>query len=610
LVKGGDLTGANDNQAQRAIRAAIKFQYGAEGVEIYEQLHRDSKILLVDDWDDSPILAAEARQRLFDHFQRRFRSIIVAVDTLFDVKEMVGGGSNTTAAFAHYRMQNFNFSRRQQLIERWYSLSSDDSSSAAAFIERCDKAEKIVDSVMTSNIVPAAPLYILTLMQGIDAGRAGDFKDSALGYYYQYLLVEAFKRNRVPNEKLTELFQYCTHLSWFFHRNGLDTADEHTLRRFNQEFGERWVTVSYEGRIKLLVAARVLNLVGEEYSFRYPYIYYFFKGLYLSQTLSDIETRAYVAKCCSELYVRDSAHTVLFLAHHTNDPFVLQAIAETLHSIFRERQPVTLDGDDVVCLLPIITKMPALAYSPKPPEKARKERNELRDRFAGDQEAGTRGEEARDAQSLSAQMMTLTRTVEILGQVLKTQYAKIDRKRKSELLLEMFNGSLRSLRDFYVFLETGSVTLLELATVAVKKKDDGLKDSEATEKAQKFVAAVTLAVSHMLITRAASGANAEALAEDVHNVVAQNRTLAFRLIDMAIRLDSARPLPTAALKALIKDTSANVMAAKILQALVINRLYMFRTSETDMQFIAKEIGLDIKGIHAVAYTINKERRLK
>ena len=48
--------------------------------------------------------------------------------------------------------------------------------------------------------------------------------------------------------------------------------------------------------------------------------------------------------------------------------------------------------------------------------------------------------------SLIAQMTILFKTTEILGQVLKNQYSKIQRIRKKALLEDLFNGPLRAIQ--------------------------------------------------------------------------------------------------------------------------------------------------------------------
>jgi hypothetical protein len=55
------------------------------------------------------------------------------------------------------------------------------------------------------------------LLQTIEDRRSGEFKQGPLGYYYQFMLAQAFQIAGVMPESLTELFQYFCQLAWYFH---------------------------------------------------------------------------------------------------------------------------------------------------------------------------------------------------------------------------------------------------------------------------------------------------------------------------------------------------------------------------------------------------------
>ncbi|OIQ68847.1 hypothetical protein GALL_495550 [mine drainage metagenome] len=353
---------------------------------------------------------------------------------MFEMSEMLDGdASRALVALTHYKIQPFGHALRGQLITRWLSLGADGSVDEATSIARLDQAEKLMNAVMQKAVIPSIPLYLLTLLQSMDAGRSGDFKESALGYYYQYLLTEAFQASGVKPDKLTELFQYSAYLAWEFHFQRERELSETDLRIFTERFSKEWHTVDFSPRLEILLKARVLCKVGEDYAFRYPYIYYYLKGQYLSENLSDLDVRAYIGQCCQHLYVRDHANTVLFLAHHTNDDFVLKSIADSLHNLFRGRSPVRFDGDtDAVKKL--IQDAPKLTYSGETPAEHRTRRNSIEDQLDDGYDGLAESEEESAELSLIAQMTMLFKTTEILGQVLKNQYSKIQRTRKGTLL--------------------------------------------------------------------------------------------------------------------------------------------------------------------------------
>lgn len=609
FLKGKDLKRASDKGIDKLIKRAVEEEYGNEKLESFGQLSRDQKILLLDDLDDCPLKAGSARADILTSLRKRFGHAVVTVSDMFEMREMLDGDdSRSLMELAHYKIQPFGYARRGQLISRWLSLGSDGTVDQKAQIARLDQAEKFMNAVMGKGIIPSCPLYLLTLLQSIDAGRSGDFKDSALGYYYQFLLTEAFQNSGVKPDKLTELFHYCAHLAWEFHLQNKRELSELELRDFNSRFSKKWHTVDITPRLQTLLKSRVLNKIGDDYAFRYPYIYYYLKGQYLSENLQDLDNRAYIGRCTQHLYVRDHANTVLFLAHHTNDDFVLNAIAETLHNLFRDRSPIRFEGD-TGGISKLIENAPKLVYGGGNPTENRKNRNELQDELDDGNDGLLDAEEKEPELSLIAQLTMLVKTTEILGQVLKNQYSKIPRVRKESLIEDLFNGPLRAMRDFFSYIDKNPEALVSEieAVIARKRKVDAIEERKAI--ARKVAVSLIQAVTYGLLMRAAQNANSDSLLEDVQSVVKKNGTNAFKLIEVGMRLDSPKSIGRPQLKQFIEAVEKDLIASRVVQLMVLNRLYMFETSEQDMQWLSSELKIDLGVQHAITYH-GKQQRLK
>ena len=608
LINGKELRRTSDAEIHSAIRHAVEVQYGKAHVDAFSQLPASQKLLLIDNFDESSMKAADARADLLCALKKRFGHMVVTTGAMFEMREMLDGdASRQLLALQHYQLQPFGYQLRSQLIERWFSLGADGTVDEARFIAQCDQAERLMDVVMAKTVVPSHPLYLLTLLQSMEAGRSGDFKESALGYYYQYLLTEAFQLSGVKPNKLTEIFQYSAHLAWEFHLHKKSELTKEELREFNDRFSKHWVTVEFSRYLDILLAARVLCRSGDDYKFRYPYIYYYLKGHYLSENLSDLDIRAYIGHCTEHLYVRDHANTVLFLAHHSNDEFVLNSISSALHGLFRTHAPVTFEGD-TTGIKQLIEDAPKLIYSGESPIEHRKRRNELQDQLDDGHDGLSESEESSPELSLIAQMTMLFKTTEILGQVLKNQYAKITRSRKVDLLEDLFNGPLRAIRDFYSYLEKNPDALVAEIDVALLRKGKIDNDEDRKAIARRVVASLVQIITFAFILRAAQSANSDSLSEDVREVVKKNPTLAFKLIELNIILDSPKAIPRQKLKHLHKDVEKDLVAARLLQIMVLNRLYMFKTSEQDMQWLNGELKIDLGIQHAITYQ-EKSRRL-
>lgn len=591
-LSGRGLRKTSERDLDQVVKRAVEEQYGPDAYERFFQLSSARKLLLLDDFDDSPEKAGRSRAETVVALRRRFGHAVVMAGELFDFKEMVeqeipdGLGSIT-----HYRMMPLGFALRTKLIQRWFQIGNDSSMDDAAFVARWDQAERLIDSVLQRNVVPAVPLFLLTLLQGIDAGRSGDFKESALGFYYQYLLTEGFQNAGVRADKLTEVFEFSTRLAWRFHTLQATELNEHELRAFNDEFSAKFQPGDLQPRLEQLTKAKVLVNRGAHYEFRYPYAYYFLKGRYLSQYLREPDIQAYVKHCCTHLYVRENANTILFLAHHANDEFVVKAIVDSLCTLFSDCEPLKFSGD-TVAVAALIENAPSLQYSGVKPEEHRARVSELKDELDDGDDGLAEKEEEGEVLSIFAQLTVLFKTVEILGQILKNQYARIERPKKVELITELFAGPLRSLRSFYTYFEKRPDYLVAEIDATLEKRGK-LEPAARQRLAKATVARVIQAVSFGFVQKAAVSVSAEALMADVRDAVAANGTIAYRLIHSGVLLDAPGDLPRDVLRKLKEAAGSDVMALRILQLQVLNHLYMFRTSEQDKQWLASKQGLEL-----------------
>ena len=107
--------------------------------------------------------------------------------------------------------------------------------------------------------------------------------------------------------------------------------------------------------------------------------------------------------------------------------------------------------------------------------------------------------------------------------------------------------------------------------------------------------------------RASQSVNSENLLEDVQGVVRKENTPAFRLIEIGMKLDSPRPIPRQDLRKLFLDVKKDLVASRVIQIMVLNRLYMFKTSEQDMQWLSQELEIDLMKQHVITYREKKGR---
>lgn len=608
-VQGRDIKRSANDELDGVIRRAITKQYGKAALESIEQLPIYRKVILLDDFDDSKVKSSKHQGRLLLDIKKRFGHVVVTVGPMFEMKEILDGiPSEGISSLKNYRLQPFGYRRRFELIQRWFSLGADGSEDDGLFLAQCDRAERLMNIVMAKSLVPSLPFYLLTLLQSIEAGTSGDFKDSSLGYYYQFLLTRAFTESGVNQDKLTEMFQYSTLLAWRFHELGKRELSEDELRDFNSTFSKDWKTVDFGRQLDVLIDSRVLQRYGDEYSFRYPYIFYYLKGKYLGDNLADEVVKRYIAHCCEHLYVRDYANTVLFLSHHTNDDFVIDTIYDGLRGSFSSSAEITFNGD-TDCVKKLIVDAPKLTYSGDSPVVHRQKQNGMRDATDDGRDGLAECEESESTLSLVAKLTMMFKTAEILGQILKNQYAKIKRPRKEALIEELFNAPLRAVSNFYDQLNSNPDSLIDEIETALKKNKN-LDRDEIRLIATRVVSEVIHMLTFAFVIKSAQSVNADNLLENIRDVVKSKNTRAFRLIELAVLLDSPNSIPRGPLKSLYVEMNHDLIFERLIHVLVLNRIYMFKTSQNDMQWISSEIGINLVKQQKISYIDSTQRVLE
>lgn len=609
-INGTDIKKSDKLHIERVINNAIIKQYGEDSLAQYKKYPKKLKMILVDSLDQSQISSMRVRLELVAQLKDFCSNIVLTVGEMFELKEMLEYEAEVEASYLdHYVIQQINYSLRAKIINKWFKCVSDETCDESKFIALCDNAEKQIETIMGKTLIPSAPLYLITLLQSITLHNGNDFKETALGHYYHYLITGAFSKFGVQPNELTELFQYSSHLAWEFHSSNSEVLTKSELERFNLKFSTQWTKVNFNTRLKLLLDARILTEDGESYSFRYPYIYYYLKSLYISKNLLDVSIREYVVHCTQHLYVRDYANTVLFLAHHSNDNFLLDAIISAYKSLFDHCSPVRF-VDDTGMISSLIEVVQKLVYTGESPAEYRQRTNELKDVVCTKNDGLSESEETTPQLSLFAQLMMLFKTTEILGQILKNQYSTIRKAEKISLITDIFNGPLRALGDFYSYIQSKpDAFFAEIESLFVRKGSQRSVD-EINAIVRHIVSKIVQGVSYVFLYKGAHAVNSNHLTEEIDQSVISNDTIGFKIIQLLTYLDSPKPIPRRLLGTLIPLIEHDFLTYNIVKLAVLQHLYMFKTTEKDMQWLSTNLNLSMHKQHAITYHSTQRRLLK
>ncbi|QDQ88134.1 hypothetical protein FMZ60_11430 [Alcaligenaceae bacterium SJ-26] len=585
----------------KAMKYAFDRQYLKQGRDTWFQESKNQRVLLLDDLDGcslSPENLSECLQGIFKYFSG---VIVTARDGAAALDMLAIERVEALHDFQHYEIKEFGHKKRFELVCKWAEIGGE-TADAASWCQTIDKWEKDLTAAVGRQFVPAVPIYLLTLLQSIESGKTADLQNSAFGHYYQYLVTSSLQNVGIEREQWNEVMNYCANLAWNFYSSNWKQISEKKFEEFNSEFSKEFTPVSFERRKKNLNAANILTKIDGDWEFKYPYLYYFFLGQYISDRIHEVEVEKIIKQLCKDLHLRDNANVLLFASHHTKSPVIYQGIVEALKKCFSEELVFDFQRDAQL-LNKLVDSAPNLIY---------KEDSTLHSR-AGIREAQDQAEErAIDEDSVEsvtetqAAITRLFRGMEILGQFLKNHYGTTKNPVKDDLIDELLKSALRGLYGATAMLRENTEVLAEhIERVLVEKRPE-LPPEVVKNKSKRIVFDIIGMFTFAFVQKAGSSVGSTYLKDNLSSVVEVNGSLAYELVEMSYRLDLPEPIPFARIKKINKSIDGNVFAKALLSSMALRHLHMFKVSYQDKQRICDEFGITLERQMAIDY----DRRMR
>ncbi|WP_419609704.1 hypothetical protein, partial [Thiolapillus sp.] len=274
----------------------------------------------------------------------------------------------------------------------------------------------------------------------------------------------------------------------------------------------------------------------------------------------------------------------------------IDCLLSNLRNLFSEYAPVTFD-DDTGGFNELAEDTARLIYQKKDPEQYRIDIRGQQDEAEIDL-AEDSGEEEQDSKllDLPSTLNKLFKTIEILGQLLKSYYGSIKNERKREIISDVYSGPLRALRQFLTVLEQHREPLINGIEeyISANAKESNFDKVQRKKQARIYVFNLVIFVALGCISKSASATSSRYLSDIARRVLNKHDDIAYRLTNLASQLDMPGYLPFEDIESLSNDTEKNVFAHRLLEAIVIRHLYFFHVSEKDKQRICGTLGISMQ----------------
>ena len=421
---------------------AFEEQY-QKGVRI-EEIDKDRIVLLIDDFH-----LAKHKENIMDALELYPRQILM-VDDIFSLNFR---SEALTKSFQHFKLNEFNPSRRDALIRKWLQIRDIDplAQNRNTTYENIDRTTELVNSalgkILGRGIMPAYPFFILMLISvGETLTKPLDHEITSQGHCYQALIYNSLRRQNVKNNQIDTYMNFLTELASYIYQKGNTELSPDKFNIFMELYKDTYnLPVAEQVLLSNLRKTSIfLQDSFSNYSFSYSYLYFFFVGKYLAENLD--ENKDTIKLIINNLHKDDNAYIAAFISHHSKNIFVLDEIIKISSGLFQNCNPSTLNRrelhffDEQVDVI----KRASFPTSPTNPEQERDNKLKLEDEL----EQEMNDEDMNDEGELLKELRRGIKTVEVMGMIIKNRAGSLESNRLESVFQSGMEVHLRLMASF------------------------------------------------------------------------------------------------------------------------------------------------------------------
>jgi calcineurin-like phosphoesterase family protein len=603
-LSGEDLKGYSSDSIRSRLKRDFCAQYESPDFELFLQLGSENRAVILDDFHMCQANSSN-RARIIESLQSMFGVVVV----LGDVQLRFGAtGSRDELPllwnYVHCELLPLGHLRKAELIEKWYFLGERLAYEQADLRRRARDAEKVVSALLDNHLVPSYPLFILVILQQIEARTSLDLRSTSGSYCFLYeaLLTMALTNSSNLRATLDTQYNYLSELAYHLYQQSARSMERELVLKWHRSYCETYdIELEFSDLVSSFCNASVLCETNGTLAFRYPYLYYYFVGRYFRDHIGEEDIREYIRWMSHHLNHTESANVLLFLSYLSRDPFIISTILQASQSLFSSHRDYDLDGDAAFpnSLNSDQTKLIIDAWDP---EQNRRRLLERRDELEADDSDRYDDEwidedkdtvNADDELDQFLQINVVFKTIQILGQILRNYPGSLKGDRKVELAKEGYSLGLRVLHFLHTDIEANCAGLSWFLSSLVRDTHPNWDAERRAGEVARLLTTLLEGITLAVIKRVSDSIGLRELSQTFDKLLEQEGMLSHRFIDISVRLDYYRKFPDRHVFDLAKTVRHNPFAQRLLSDLVWYYFYINPSTFKLRQKVGDRLGIRV-----------------
>lgn len=588
---------------ENRIRNSFQNQY-MKAVDI-EKIADERVVPILDDFH-----LARNKDRLIDSLSRFARCVLV-IDDIFSLNIK---NDNLIASYSHFRIKELKASLRYELIKNWFGVTRNRTghfNSENALYQDIDKTTELMDSLLGRTIgrgiMPAYPFFILSTIVTYETLAVPLNEEiTSQGYCYQALIYFYLKRKGVRPEDVGIYINFLTEIAFRLYTGKRRELTPMEFDKFMGDYRERYNLPIQTG----VLLARLEEIFGtvsfNNYSFRYPYLYFFFVAKWLAEHLDDAEdgeVAKVVEKIIGNLHVDENAYVTIFMAHHSRHRQILDEVVLNAMVLFDGYMPATLTREEIRFFderSEFIIKA-ALPPAHVTAERAREEDLKVRDEIEESSESGEKEDEG-VGESVWTELRRAVKTVEVMGSIIKNRAGSLEKCRLEQICNSAMDVHLRVLSSFFELIkdkneERALVSFIgERLDKIIENKRRKPSKAEMEKASRILFWNLNFFVVFGIIKKIVHALGSDNLAAVISKVCEEVGTPASFLVEKGVEMWYEKNLDVDGISDRLGAREFSEIGRKVMRLFVVNYCSLHSISYKERQKVESKLGISGRGL--------------
>ena len=582
LIDGTKTTCSRIESLSKIIDSLFIEQYSKEQLDIFQDIPMDNKIILIDNFD-SFVTSHDLKIAVLDELFNYFGNIIMVTDNIDNSMVFSKYIKNSDILCKQYRLLPLGNLKRKEFVENWYSLgnvyTSDLNNFESNVSNACSKLTDVLGKY--SGLLPATPIYVLSILQGLELSTKDKYKQSQYGFLYESLVNRSLASIAHKYESSAYLNIDVNIMCLLAYKMLCKKQDFFNYKLFETvatEFAnDKLVDVCNKDLYDRMVEAKIIVATKDEntYTFKYPYMFYYFTGKYIAFNINNTDVTDVIKYMCQRLYNEKYSNIVIFVCHFADSDKVIDIILKQAQSLFSDTVPFSF-RNTAEFYKGIQDKVEH--YSTPVIVGTNEEVNSNINKYLKKQDAlgvhdGSVTELGSTTEEYADNTLLAIRTIDVLGQILCNYPGSLDGEVKQQILRETHDLGMRMFAHLTNVITDFEQDFYEDIKSYVENTEEIHGTLSLVYKMVRLIKVISTEVLHCTLKHISRSINNKALGKVIDTVTQDANEISYNLIQQDLWLNMFHKLDYEKVICLYKKyKKSNPLAAAILRDTVINYL--------------------------------------